>query len=270
MTDASAGTPATALTVATRRKPRNAIATANAKSNEDFLRDFIQPSDECWPTWRHPKTGVEYTLSLVQPRDMTETELDACFGLIEKTSGDDYRASSVGWHPAAKKKEMRLPDLRYILVKDGNDDHDDHDNNAQVRGFTSLMPTYENGEPVVYCYEIHLDDTLQGTGLGRQLMGFLTAAAAAIPSVEKAMLTCFVCNARARAFYEGLGFGLDESSPRERRLRGGKTVVPDYVILSRRTARRAARGRGGGPVIIGGGDHGGEKERAGEDGVADR
>ena len=63
---------------------------------------------------------------------MTDEELDACFDLVEKTSGDDYRSSSVGWHPAAKKKEMRLPDLRYILVKDSI---------GQIRGFTSMMPT---------------------------------------------------------------------------------------------------------------------------------
>ncbi|GJN70402.1 hypothetical protein PLIIFM63780_003007 [Purpureocillium lilacinum] len=248
-----------AARVPTRRKPRDGIATANGKSNEEFLEEFIHPSSDRWPTWRHPKTGAEYTLGLLQPRDMTDEELDACFDLVEKTSGDDYRSSSVGWHPAAKKKEMRLPDLRYILVKDSI---------GQIRGFTSMMPTYENGEPVVYCYEIHLEDELQGTGLGKQLMGHLIAAAEGIPSVDKAMLTCFASNARARAFYEGLGFGLDESSPRERRLRGGKVVVPDYVILSRGTAWARAsartRTRRGGP-----GDDA-DDVGEGEDGVAGR
>lgn len=106
------------------------------------------------------------------------------------------------------------------------------------------------------------------TGLGKQLMGHLIAAAEGIPSVDKAMLTCFASNARARAFYEGLGFGLDESSPRERRLRGGKVVVPDYVILSRGTAWARAsartRTRRGGP-----GDDA-DDVGEGEDGVAGR
>lgn len=48
---------------------------------------------------------------------------------------------------------MRSPDLRYVLVKDGA---------GGVKGFTSMMPTFENGEPVVYCYEIHLERGLQG------------------------------------------------------------------------------------------------------------
>ena len=48
------------------------------------------------------------------------------------------------------------------------------------------------------------------------------------------MLTCFTINTRGRKFYERLGFEVDEkNSPRERKLRGGKIVKPDYVILSR-------------------------------------
>lgn len=50
---------------------------------------------------------------------------------------------------------MRSPDLRYILVRD-------IEGEGRVGGFTSLMPTFENHEAVVYCYEIHLEDHLQG------------------------------------------------------------------------------------------------------------
>ena len=67
-------------------------------------------------------------------------------------------------------------------------------------------------------------------------MGYLMAAAENIPRVEKVMLTCFASNASGLRFYERLGFDKDDFSPRERKLRGGKTVKPDYVILSRRTA----------------------------------
>ena len=68
-------------------------------------------------------------------------------------------------------------------------------------------------------------------------MGYLLEAGEAIDTVEKVMLTCFVSNRRARTFYEKLGFVEDDYSPPARKLRGGKTVVPDHVILSRRTKR---------------------------------
>ena len=49
---------------------------------------------------------------------------------------------------------MRSPELRYILVREKD--------TQAIRGFTSLMPTYEEGEPVIYCYEIHLQPELRG------------------------------------------------------------------------------------------------------------
>lgn len=89
--------------------------------------------------------------------------MDACFNLIDSTSGEDYRSSSAGWHPEAKRREMRSPGLRYILVtRDAAEDKETKGNEAAVEGFTSLMPTFENGEPVVYCYEIHLSDLFKG------------------------------------------------------------------------------------------------------------
>jgi hypothetical protein len=83
---------------------------------------------------------------------MVPADFEACFRLIEAFSAEDYKKSKGGWRPNAKRKEMKLLDLKYLLVKRG-----DH-----LEGFVSFMPTYEDGYPVVYCYEIHLDPLLQG------------------------------------------------------------------------------------------------------------
>lgn len=110
-------------------------------------------SETDWPEWTHPRSGDIYTMSLTRPQNMSNRELDACFNLVDETSGAAYRSSSVGWHIRSKKNEMRSPDLRYILIKDQED---------VINGFTSMMPTFENGQPVVYCFEIHLKPRLQG------------------------------------------------------------------------------------------------------------
>lgn len=156
---------------------------------------------------------------------MTSAELDACFSLVRATSQRDYEASSRGWDPPAKREEMRHPDLRYILVKDAH---------SVVQGFTSLMPTIEEGQPVVYCYEIHLEPELRGTGLAKLLMDMLETVAYNIDVVDKVMLTVFTCNKRAVEFYQKCGFVRDEISPQPRTLRGGKVKVPDYEIMSKR------------------------------------
>jgi N-alpha-acetyltransferase 40 len=78
--------------------------------------------------------------------------MDDCFRLVEFTSSADYKRSRGGWKPKAKRKEMRLLDLKYLLVK-----HEDH-----IEGFCSFMPTEEDEYFVIYCYEIHLAPSLQG------------------------------------------------------------------------------------------------------------
>jgi N-alpha-acetyltransferase 40 len=78
--------------------------------------------------------------------------LDACFRLIELTSLEDYKSSRGGWKPNAKRKEMRLLDLKYLLVKNGD----------QIEAFCCFMPTTEDEYFVIYCYEIHLAPSLQG------------------------------------------------------------------------------------------------------------
>lgn len=192
-----------------------------------------QPSEHPSPwttTWTHPTTQAIYTLTLTQALNTSQADLEACFSLIEETSRPDYAASSMGWNPKAKHKEMRDRDLRYIIVRDPSN---------HVRAFTSIMPTLEEGEPVVYCYEIHLKPELRGTGLAGVLMGCLETVARNVEVMEKVMLTVFTSNMRASTFYRRLGFEEDESSPRPRKLRG---VVkdPDYAIMSKKIERHKA------------------------------
>jgi hypothetical protein len=121
--------------------------------------------------------------------------LHACFNLIEMTSRRDYANSRTGWRPAHKLEEMKTAGLRYVLVLADDDTEEtggaktsetetDADVNAvdataqdqaegenaprpmseatRLKAFTSAMADYEEGCPVVYCYEIHLVPELQG------------------------------------------------------------------------------------------------------------
>ncbi len=54
-----------------------------------------------------------------------------------------------------------------------------------------------------------------------------------LPPATKVMLTCYTSNTRALAFYRRQGFETDANSPDPRVLRG-KTVEPEYVIMSKR------------------------------------
>jgi len=206
--------------------PLPRIETANALSLPAFRQAYM-PNAPAQSTFIKTKTGATYTISMQTSSAISTSDIESCFGLIESTSASAYRASSVGWSPAKKRKEMRLPDLRYLLVEP------DDGGTGEVEGFLSFMLTYEDGREVVYCYEIHLSPALRGCGLGGHLMRMLEGIGWKV-GVEKAMLTVFVANEGAIEFYSRLGYEEDEYSPRPRKLRNGIIKKADYVILSKR------------------------------------
>ncbi|KAK3391492.1 acyl-CoA N-acyltransferase [Sordaria brevicollis] len=239
-----------------QRAPTSPIERANRKTDEQFISDYLQPFisskllhsppsssptqqppppvPKPWTTeWTHPKTSHKYSISLVSSGKLSPEELKACFDLVKETSYDDYQNSKSKWQPRKKMEEMKSPELRYILVKDTSTE------SGSIRAFTSLMPTYEEGQPVVYCYEIHLKPELQGSGLGSLLVGFHVIVAANLPPITKVMLTCFLSNKRALGFYKKHGFEKDGISPGPRKFRSGKVVMPDYAIMSRPVTRSA-------------------------------
>ncbi|KAJ2906400.1 uncharacterized protein MKZ38_001760 [Zalerion maritima] len=263
-----------------KRPPPTPIEIANQKSDEDFIKEYLQPTSSSWTWFTHPKTQTRYTICLIGAPRMSREDLKQCYDLIEHTSRQDYERAAAGWKPGRKMREMKSVELRYLLVlegggagqkgkcgcasegkdedgqvseragggaesggggegkggpRDGNgiEEEDAGRKAGQVAGFSSMMPTYEDGRPVLYCYEIHLGDSLLGAGLGRTLISHLLTIAANIPSVQKLMLSCFLSNARGLAFYRKIGFEEDPYTPGPRLLRGGKTLEPDYVILKR-------------------------------------
>ena len=101
-----------------------------------------------------------------------------------------------------------------------------------MEGFLSFMLTVEEGGEVVYVYEVHLEEGVRGRGVGGWLVGCAEEVGRRV-GVAKVMLTVFRGNEGARGFYAGLGFGVDEGSPRGRVLRGGGVKEADYLILSK-------------------------------------
>lgn len=185
----------------------------------------------------------QYFMVFESAADLSEKDLEQCFRLIKETSSKAYKDSGVGWSPAKKKDEMRLPDLKYIVLKmnsrtEVEDEleyaaclggfHQEED----VEGFMSFMVTYEDGKEVIYCYEIHLALHLIGKGFGRYLMSCFEEIGCRV-GVEKAMLTVFKSNTSALKFYEKLGYIEDDYSPKARLLRNGTVKEPSYVILSK-------------------------------------
>ncbi|KAK9850927.1 hypothetical protein MYU51_011597 [Penicillium brevicompactum] len=197
------------------------VERTNALSIEEFKSQYA-PSDE--------KSNSEDTaVDIYSAATISTSDLEACLDLVEQTSGEAYSASSSGWSRPKKRKEMKLPDMKYLIVRGTSADEP---SGREVSGFLSFMVTYEDGKEVVYCYEIHLSPRARGRGIGKMLMERMEGVGRAV-GLEKSMLTVFKSNAVATRFYERLGYGVDEYSPGPRRLRNGTVKDPDYLILSK-------------------------------------
>ncbi|KAL8648047.1 MAG: hypothetical protein Q9226_006164 [Calogaya cf. arnoldii] len=164
-----------------------------------------------------------FSISFESSTTVTAVDFKACFDLIASSSANAYAASSIGWSPVKKRKEMKLPDLRYLLLRDTS---------AQIQGFLSFMLTYEDGHEVVYCYELHLAPLVQKQGLGKHLMSLMETVGSNA-EVARSMLTVFVENDAALKFYERLGYSKDDYSPEPRKMRNEVVKMPTYVILSK-------------------------------------
>jgi ribosomal protein S18 acetylase RimI-like enzyme len=52
--------------------------------------------------------------------ELNKGDIDTCIGLVERTSGDDYRASRIGWNSRRKREEMMDKEMMYLLVRQGD------------------------------------------------------------------------------------------------------------------------------------------------------
>ncbi|KAF1924399.1 uncharacterized protein M421DRAFT_424852 [Didymella exigua CBS 183.55] len=176
---------------------------------------------------------------------MSNSELAACFDLISKTSEQAYRSSSLGWNPDYKLEEMSDRDMMYFLVRQaegyiGLDIIGDRDPSAHhagaILGFMSFKLEPEDEElklmrPVLYMYEIHLDDRLRGQSLGGTMINWAISQARLV-KISKTMLTVFTVNESARRLYDREGFVKDGISPEDRVTRR-KVIKADYIIMSK-------------------------------------
>lgn len=188
-----------------------------------------------------PFTLRHYTSGSL-PADLFE----ACFNLIELTSGDAYRASLKGWSSKAKKAEMKDKEMHYVVLLSKQNpstdstesDHIPAESKEQsaIEGFVSYMLTTDDGVPVIYIYEIHLAASARGRGIGKALMDCIDKIGKH-EGMEKAMLTVFVSNVDAIRFYTKLGYEKwdEEYIPPRKRLRSHETEErkPSYIIMAK-------------------------------------
>ncbi|EFQ99818.1 hypothetical protein MGYG_02830 [Nannizzia gypsea CBS 118893] len=175
---------------------------------------------------------ITYSVQFYSAASMPEPYMNACYDLIYLTSSAAYKQSACGWSARKKRQEMKLLDMRYmVLVAKKNHEAEGSLAMPTVGGFLSFMATDEDEIQVLYCYEVHLAPEVQHKGVGKHLLRIFEDIGKNI-GLRKGMLTVFKSNKSAIRFYERLGFTEDENSPKPVKLRNGRVKEYDYMIMS--------------------------------------
>ncbi|KKK18258.1 hypothetical protein AOCH_001942 [Aspergillus ochraceoroseus] len=214
-------------------KPLPLVERTNKLSLEEFLSLYVPSSELRFrrgnqrSNSRPPSVNTsynstgqeeekEYTLEIHTAGTIPAVDLEECYKLIELTSSSAYKSSSIGWSPSEKKKEMKLPDMKYMILRQAS------------------APAPEMLSKAI----------AQRQRLGEELMMRFERVGQRI-GLEKAMLTVFKSNTQAANFYGRVGYEEDENSPRPRRLRNGMVKEADYRIMSKSLQQRVLHCTGG-------------------------
>jgi len=116
-----------------------------------------------------------------------------------------------GWDPTSKQLELFDPLSRFLLVH-RRLQHLSDGLSERLVAFTMFRFDREEGEEVVYCYELQVSKEDQHRGIGKILTQLL-ADIGGKWSMQKIMLTALKRNTAALQFYQSMGFTVDPTSP---------------------------------------------------------
>lgn len=194
-----------------------------------------------------PKISVD----VVKVSDLSERNLDLCLQLLDHNLGAIYASVNGKSWKGLKQKEMLEPGLVYVLL---------HASNPQkLAGFMSMKIINEYDLRVLYLYEIQLSEAFRNIGMGTFLMRQLEGIVRMVNETDKlkklwlktdpeeyegehdpnllltgVALTVFSVNKGARKLYQRLGYMLHQDIAKDRVLRSGKVIEPDYYMLEKK------------------------------------
>ncbi|RAO68153.1 uncharacterized protein BHQ10_004165 [Talaromyces amestolkiae] len=120
------------------------VERTNALSVHDFVSRYVDSTQlhiDITSKQDDSATTTKAQIHIYSASTIPSLDFEGCFSLIETTSSEDYKTSSMGWSPTKKRKEMRLPDMRYMVLRGppqpSPTPQRSHNNNTQTSGSTS-------------------------------------------------------------------------------------------------------------------------------------
>lgn len=189
------------------RKHLNAAATSRQKDVDAILlmaKQEVNPFDYFRPFQVYDRNGLDLHLMHHTSDTLPSTALVWCIDLCERNMKLLYEPVW-GWNAGKKRRQLIHPESQFIVAC-RNDE-----SNAPV-AYANYRYEEEEWCPVMYVYELQVEDSVQRMGLGKFLMQLLELIARR-QKLEGIMLTVLHANTAAAELYRKLGYVVDESSP---------------------------------------------------------
>ncbi|GFY57434.1 n-alpha-acetyltransferase 40 [Trichonephila inaurata madagascariensis] len=176
---------------------QSAAIVDSAKKATDLL-SFLPE----WTTYK--KHDLDLKVEYKSAPDLSSEDTKTIFDLLKINMESFYNKSDWGWEDNFKLEELTHKDARFLIVRDSTD---------KIVGFSHFRFDMESNYPILYCYELQIENAIQRKGIGKHLMSILTLIAYKFKLV-KILLTVFKDNTAGLNFYRNsLHFGRDESCP---------------------------------------------------------
>ncbi|XP_070522479.1 N-alpha-acetyltransferase 40 isoform X2 [Cardiocondyla obscurior] len=133
-------------------------------------------------------------LVCLKAKDAQSECLSWIMDIMERNMKDMYERSRWSWNAAEKRAELTEETAWYLLALCNN----------EFLGFSHFRFDIDNGDLVLYCYELQLEPSIRRKGLGRFMMSALESMAYQ-NQMLKVVLTVFKHNPSAIQFFYALG-----------------------------------------------------------------
>jgi len=174
------------------------------------------------PFKKYQKNGLDLRF---ETRKMKDIDLDMknwVMALFEKNMRGIYEKSKMGWNDEEKMNELLDDDAWYLIATDNETDF--------PRAFAHFGYDMENGDDVLFVYEIQLEECVRRKGLGKFIMKMLELMMIKT-NLLRILLIVFKHNEIGNKFFkEALKYEINPASA----LDEDKVDTFDYEVLSRK------------------------------------
>uniref|UniRef100_A0A0N5BFA1 N-alpha-acetyltransferase 40 n=1 Tax=Strongyloides papillosus TaxID=174720 RepID=A0A0N5BFA1_STREA len=147
--------------------------------------------------------------------NLSDEETEWVFDLFKRNMLAMYQMSVDGWNENHKKQELFATTSRYVIAKV----------EGKYAGYVHYRFDIDGDLPVLYLYEIQIEENIQNKGLGGLLLSMLEKAAKNL-DMKKVVCTVFAFNSQSLAFFHKNNYTTDDTCP-------VADDGVDYLILSK-------------------------------------